>query len=232
MRAVIMAGGEGTRLRPFTQTIPKPLLPIGRKPIAQIIVERLRDSGIHEVTMTLGYAADLIKAFFQDGSQFGVQIQYYHEKEKLGTAGCLAHLPYLREQPFLVTNGDILTDLNYAAFLQEHTASGAAMSVGTRCDRITIPYGVLKLKNDQVTGIEEKPTLDICFNGGIYALAPACLDLIPPDGPFDMTDLMQELINSGKQVRPVALEGEWYDLAKVDDFDKVLSQLENTFNPG
>src|SRR5688500_4640745 len=119
-----MAGGEGTRLRPFTHTIPKPLLPIGRKPVAQLIIERLASHGFSEIIMSLGYAADLIRAYFQDGSRFGVKITYYEERERLGTAGCLAHLPQLRDEPFLVTNGDLLTDLDYRAMLDNHVAGG------------------------------------------------------------------------------------------------------------
>jgi len=226
MKAVIMAGGEGTRLRPFTQTIPKPLLPIGRKPIAQIIVERLRDVGITDITMTVGYAAELIKAFFQDGSQFGVSIRYYHEARKMGTAGCLPHLHHIGESSFVVTNGDIFTDLDYRRFLEEHTASGAAMSVATRCDQVSIPYGVLRLDGERIISVEEKPTLDICFNAGIYALSAECLGHIPTEGVFDMTDLIQKLLSTNGHVRPVPITGRWYDLAKVDDFDRALSDLE------
>jgi NDP-sugar pyrophosphorylase family protein len=153
-RAVIMAGGEGTRLRPFTHTIPKPLLPLGRKPIAQIIVERLRECGIRDITMTLGYAAELIQAFFQNGSQFGVNVSYFLEPSKLGTAGCLAHIPALRETPFLVTNGDILTDLDYCEFLDAHIDSGATLTVASRREKTSIPYGVLKLDGSRIISVE------------------------------------------------------------------------------
>lgn len=227
-RAVVMAGGEGTRLRPFTQTIPKPLLPLGRKPIAQIIVERLRECGITDITMTLGYAAELIRAFFQNGAQFGVKVSYFHEPTKMGTAGCLAHIPELRDAPFLVSNGDILTDLDYCAFLDSHAASGAALSLATRREQITIPYGVLKLEGDRILGVEEKPNMDYCFNAGVYAVSPVALKLIPPDRPFDMTDLVNALLAAGQHVRNVPLNGLWFDLARVDDFEKALAQLEQT----
>jgi NDP-mannose synthase len=223
-----MAGGEGTRLRPFTQTIPKPLLPLGRKPIAQIIVERLRDCGITEITMTLGYAAELIRAFFQTGSQFGVNVKYFHEPTKMGTAGCLAHIPELREVPFLVSNGDILTDLDYCAFLAEHEQSDAALTVATRRENVLIPYGVLQLDGSRVLGVEEKPRMDYCFNAGVYAVSPQCLELVPADRAFDMTDLSNSLLKSGKEVRSVRLEGLWFDLARVDDFEKALAQIEQT----
>jgi len=168
-RAVIMAGGEGTRLRPFTHTIPKPLLPIGRKPVAQIIIERLAAHGITDIIMSVGYAADIIRAYFQDGRRFGVRISYYHEREKLGTAGCLAHLPALRDEPFLVTNGDLLTDLDYRDLLARHNADGAALTVATRTQTVSLPYGVLEIappppgapSTRRVTGVREKPPIHI-----------------------------------------------------------------------
>lgn len=234
VRAIIMAGGEGTRLRPFTRSIPKPLLPIGRKPVAQIIVERLRDCGIVDVTMTLEYGAELIRAYFQDGSQFGVRIGYFQEPRKMGTAGCLRHLPGLREggRPFLVTNGDILTDLDYAALLREHDSSGAAMTVATRRGEIAIPYGVLQVDSGAcISGVEEKPTMAYTFNAGVYAISPAALDLIPenPESPgFPMTDLITSLVGAGHEVRSWPIDGLWFDLARVDDFEKALEELERT----
>lgn len=233
-RAVIMAGGEGTRLRPFTRSIPKPLLPIGRKPVAQIIVERLRDCGISDIIMTLEYGADLIRAYFQDGSQFGVRITYFHEPRKMGTAGCLPHVPGLAGEdgePFLVTNGDILTDLDYAALLQGHRQSGAAMSVATRRGEIAIPYGVLQLDRERILGVEEKPTMTYTFNAGVYALSPGALTYVPaaPDTPpFPMTDLITALVAAGEPVRAYPVNGLWFDLARVDDFEKALAELERT----
>lgn len=230
MRAVIMAGGEGKRLRPFTHSIPKPLLPIGRKPVAQIIVERLRKAGFEEIIMSLGYGADLIRAFFQDGSQFGAKITYYQEPSKMGTAGCLAHIKGLDGGPFLVTNGDILTDLDYVTFLQAHNNGGAAMTVAVRRDEIAIPYGVLKLNGGDVCEVEEKPVLNYCFNAGIYALSPESVSFVPPGEPSDMTDLITKLLAAKKRVASYALDGLWFDLARVDDFEKALAELERT-NP-
>ncbi len=232
-----MAGGEGTRLRPFTRSIPKPLLPIGRKPVAQIIVERLRDCGIPDIVMSLEYGADLIRAYFQDGSQFGVRITYYQEPRKMGTAGCLAHIPELRKgaagdgEPFLVTNGDILTDLDYAALMTAHGASGAAMTVATRRDAISIPYGVLQVEHGRIRSVEEKPVMAYTFNAGVYALSPAALARVPSaaEGPeFPMTDLITALAGSGEGVNAYEVEGLWFDLARVDDFEKALAELERT----
>jgi NDP-sugar pyrophosphorylase family protein len=226
IRAVIMAGGEGARLRPFTYSIPKPLLPIGRKPIAQIIVERLRECGICDIVMSVNYGADLIRAFFQDGSQFGVRISYYQEAQRLGTAGCLAHIPGLRDGPLLVTNGDILTVTDYARFVRDHGESGAALTVATRRETMTIPYGVLELDGDTVRSVEEKPTMAYCFSAGIYALSPTALELVPADRAFDMTDLVNALAVAGNRVRAAQLEGVWYDLARAGDFDRALAEIE------
>jgi mannose-1-phosphate guanylyltransferase len=225
-RAVIMAGGEGKRLRPFTHVVPKPLLPIGRKPIAQIIIERLRDSGFDEIIMAVEHGADLIRAYFQDGSQFGIGIEYYHEPVKLGTAGSLGRIARLVEYPFLVTNGDILTDLDYRLLLEKHVASVAAMTVAAREQDLVIPYGVLGVNNGEVTSVEEKPTMRYCFNAGVYALSPAALPHIPGDSPFDMTDLIASLLSNGMRVSAHVFSGLWFDLAKVDDFEKAMAHLE------
>jgi mannose-1-phosphate guanylyltransferase len=226
VRAVIMAGGEGTRLRPFTYTIPKPLLPIGRKPIAQIIVERLRACGIVDITMSVSYGADLIRAFFQDGSLFGVRITYFQEDERLGTAGCLAHIPNLRNGNLLVTNGDILTQTDYAAFVRDHEKSGAALTVATRSEEMTIPYGVLRVEAGAVRGVDEKPTMRYCFSAGVYALSERALDLIPATGRYDMTDLINAAAGAGVPVRACELGGLWYDLARTADFDRALAEIE------
>ncbi len=226
MRAVIMAGGEGTRLRPFTHVIPKPLLPIGRKPVAHLIVERLRDCGITEIVMSVGHGAELIRAYFQDGRQFGVRITYFAEARKMGTAGCLAHIPQLRDEAFLVTNGDILTRLDYAAFLRGHTESGAALTVATREETLSIPYGVLRIEDGRVRGVEEKPRMEYCFSAGVYALAPKAVAAVPAEGVFDMTDLINRLVQSGEMVRPHPVDGLWFDLARVDDFDRAITELE------
>ncbi len=228
-RAVIMAGGEGTRLRPFTHSIPKPLLPIGRKPIAQIIIERLRDCGILHITMAVNYGAEFIRAYFSNGAQFGVQLDYYHEPRKLGTAGALAQIIKPDDEPFLVTNGDLLTALDYGAFLQSHILAKSAMTVATRNDTMTIPYGVLRFDADgNVAGVTEKPRTNYSFSAGIYALDATAVALIPPEQPLDMTDLMNALATAGEIVRAYPIEGLWFDLAYVDDFEKALAELEQT----
>lgn len=223
-RAVIMAGGEGARLRPFTYAIPKPLLPIGRKPVAQIIIERLRDHGFTDIIMTLEYGADLIRAYFQDGSQFGVNIGYYQEPRKMGTAGCIAHIPSLRQSAALVTNGDILTRLDYREMARAHGQSGAALTVAARTHQAHIPYGVLSIDGGRVTSIDEKPRIDYHINAGVYILSPEALEFIPRDTPSDMTGLINKLAQAGREVAAFPFDGAWCDLATADDFEKAQSE--------
>lgn len=224
--AVIMAGGEGTRLRPFTHTIPKPLLPIGRKPVAQLIIERLAQHGFTDIIMSVGYAADLIRAYFQDGQRFGVRITYYEEREKLGTAGCLAHLPQLAGEPFLVTNGDLLTDLDYSAMMELHRVRGASITVATRQQTVSLPYGVLQVEHGRIVGVQEKPVHTYACNAGIYVLSPGALPHVPKAGASDMTDLISRLLETGGTVVPYEVNGFWFDLAQTQDFDKALEMLE------
>jgi NDP-sugar pyrophosphorylase family protein len=226
--AVIMAGGEGTRLRPFTHVIPKPLLPIGRRPVAHIIIERLAAAGFPRVLMTLEYGAELIQAYFRDGQQFGVEIDYHREPRKLGTAGCLGDVAELRSRTgaFLVSNGDVLTDLDYAEFLRRHEQSGAALTVATWAERISVRYGMMRVEEGRVLGVDEKPVLSFPINAGIYALSPRVLDLIPHGREFPMTDLINAALAAGQEVRAEAVEGIWFDLSCTEDFEKATARLE------
>jgi NDP-sugar pyrophosphorylase family protein len=226
--AVIMAGGEGTRLRPFTHVIPKPLLPIGRRPVAHIIIERLAAAGFPQVVMTLEYGAELIQAYFRNGEQFGLKIDYHREPRKLGTAGCLGDVPELRSRTrsFLVTNGDVLTDLDYAGFVDRHEASGAALTVATWSEKIAVRYGVMRVEDGRVLGVDEKPVLTFPINAGIYALSPKVLNLIPSGREFPMTDLINAALAAGMEVRAEAVEGIWFDLSCTEDFEKATARLE------
>lgn len=226
-RALIMAGGEGTRLRPFTHTIPKPLLPIGRKPIAQIIIERLRRHGITDITMSLGYAADMIQAYFQDGSRFGVNLKYFVEDEKLGTAGCLGKITEFHSgEPFIVTNGDIISEVDYTDLLSAHNSNGSLITVAVRRGSFDIPYGVINTEGNQIVSVEEKPNHSYLFNAGIYAISPQAIVDCNINGKIDMTDVINFLLKKEKNVSPYELEGIWIDLARVQDFDKVLENID------
>ena len=193
MKSVLLAGGLGVRLRPLTYTIPKPLLPIGERPILEEIVTRLRAFGLRDLVMAVGYRAELIETYFRDGSQLGVHIEYAHESEPLGTAGPLA----LVRQKFgstaegseslLVMNGDLLTDLDMLALVDSHERGGNDITVVTREYQLRHPYGVLQLEGDRITGIVEKPAVTDTVSAGVYVLRWSALELVPDGRAYELS---------------------------------------------
>jgi NDP-sugar pyrophosphorylase family protein len=163
-RAVILAGGEGTRLRPYTTVLPKPLMPIGDRPVLDIVVRQLKAHRFERITIATGYLAELIEAFFRDGEKYGIPIDYYREREPLGTVGALALIDGLVDDDVLVMNGDVLTDIDYGALLERHSKSDAAATIATKVRNIQISLGVLHFGDDgdptRLTGYDEKPALD------------------------------------------------------------------------
>jgi NDP-sugar pyrophosphorylase family protein len=229
MKAVILAGGKGVRLRPLTYTIPKPLLPVGEKPILEEIIERLKSFGLHELVIAVGYRAELIETYFRDGSQLGVSIEYVRETHPLGTAGPLAHVRDTTAlpagEPLFVMNGDILTDLDMRGFIDTHRGTGRELTVVTREFQLQHPYGVLKLAGDRVTGIVEKPAVTDIVSAGIYAIQPSALNLIPADAFFDMPDLANKLIASGRTVGAYRFDGEWLAIDRIDQLEDAARLL-------
>lgn len=229
MKAIILAGGKGVRLRPLTYTIPKPLLPVGEKPILEEIIERLKPFGVTEFIIAVGYRAELIETYFRDGSQLGVRIDYVRESHPLGTAGPLAlvrdafDLP--PSEPLFVMNGDILTDLDVGAFVAFHRAGGFDVTVATREFQLHHPYGVIKLDGDRIAGIVEKPAVTDIVSAGIYAINPAALDLIPNDAFFDMPDLVNKLIAANRPVGAHNFEGEWLAIDNIDQLEDAARLL-------
>ena len=223
MRAVILAGGKGVRLRPLTYTIPKPLLPVGEKPILEEIIERLKPFGVRDFVIAVGYRAELIETYFRDGSQLGVRIDYVRESHPLGTAGPLALARSLFEQspdePLLVMNGDILTDLDMGLFVEFHQRGGYELTVATRQFELQHPYGVLQLDGPRVTGIVEKPAVMDIVSAGIYAIQPSALDVIPDDSFFDMPDLVNGLVEQGRAVGAYDFVGEWLAIDRIDQLE-------------
>ena len=223
MRAVILAGGKGVRLRPLTYTIPKPLLPVGEKPILEEIIERLKPFGVRDFVIAVGYRAELIETYFRDGSQLGVRIDYVRESHPLGTAGPLALARSLFEQspdePLLVMNGDILTDLDKGLFVEFHQRGNYELTVATRQFELQHPYGVLQLDGPRVTGIVEKPAVMDIVSAGIYAIQPSALDVIPDDSFFDMPDLVNGLVEQGRAVGAYDFVGEWLAIDRIDQLE-------------
>lgn len=220
MLAVILAGGKGTRLKPFTMTIPKPLLPLGDVPIIEVVLAQLAHAGITRVAMTLGHMAHLFKASIGTGERFGLQVEYYTENEPLGTAAPLRLINELDDY-FLVMNGDLLTTLSYQSLINSHKDSGAWGTIAAHRREVYIDYGVLNLSStNELTGYTEKPTLPYVVSMGINVLSRQCLDYIPHNGRFDMPDLMLAMRDDGKHVSCYPTDCYWQDIGRFDDYQQ------------
>lgn len=218
MQAIILAGGKGTRLAPYTTVFPKPLMPIGDLPILDIVIQQLRHFGIHDVTMAVGHLAELIMAYFGDGSKHGVRIAYSRETEPLGTAGPLALLDR-PDQTFLVMNGDLLTTIDFRRLLTEHRESGAIATIAAYDYRTRIDLGILETGDqNRVKGYIEKPTYTNRVSMGIYAFEPAVLDFVPRGEHFDLPQLIMRLLDQGQDVRASVFDGFWLDIGRPADY--------------
>ncbi|MHB8076886.1 sugar phosphate nucleotidyltransferase [Desulfosporosinus fructosivorans] len=224
MQAIILAGGRGSRLDPYTRILPKPLFPIGDKPIAEILVHQLQQAGFNEIIMCLGYLADFIKLYFQDGSYFGLPIRYSVETVPLGTAGPLRMVNDL-EEDFLVVNGDELTTLDFRALYDHHLAMKADLTVAVQKKSVSSSFGVLETKDGQITDYTEKPTINYWASMGIYVMNKRILSLIPENERFDMPDLVQRLLS--EQARVVSYESQdlWFDIGTMADLEKAKEEF-------
>jgi NDP-sugar pyrophosphorylase family protein len=217
-RAVILAGGKGTRLAPYTTVFPKPLMPLGETPILEIVLHQLERHGFRDVTLAVGYLASLIEAYFGDGSALGLSLHYSREDEPLGTAGPLALVDGL-DAPFLVMNGDVLTTLDYGAFLDAHIASGVVATISTFRRTQTVDFGVIETDaNGMVSGYFEKPTSEYLVSMGVNALSPAALELVSPGERLEVPELVLRLVAAGLPVRSLLFDGYWLDIGRHDDF--------------
>jgi len=229
-RAIIMAGGEGTRLRPYTAVLPKPLMPIGDRPVLDIVIRQLRAAGFARVTIATGYLAELIEAFFRDGTPYGVPIDYFREREPLGTVGALALIDGL-DEPFLVMNGDVLTDMDYTAMFEHHVASGAAVTVASTSRHVNISLGVMEFDDpgapEKLTHYVEKPTLSYEVSMGVYCFHPRVLDHIEPGARLDFPDLILRLLDRGERVEAWRPGAYWLDLGRHDDYELAMQEFES-----
>jgi len=229
-RAVILAGGEGTRLRPYTTVLPKPLMPIGDRPVLDIVVRQLRAHGFERITIATGYLAELIEAFFGDGSSYGIPIDYHREHEPLGTVGALALIEGLAEEDILVMNGDVLTDIDYGALLQRHRDGDAAATIATKLRHVEVSLGVLRFGDDgdstRLTGYDEKPAIDFEASMGVYCFAPRALSHIKAGERLDFPDLILRLIAAGEVVRGWRSDDYWLDIGRHDDYERAQEEFE------
>lgn len=218
----LMAGGRGQRLRPLTDDCPKPMLPVGGKPMLQIIIESLVRQGFVRFVISLNYKREMIRDYFGDGSKWGARIDYVEEDENipLGTAGALSLLPGVPEHPMIVMNGDILTKVAFGALLDFHTEH---RSIGTMCVRdyvLQVPYGVVEVDDHRLSEIVEKPTHRFLVNAGVYVLDPAALQYVPRDSAYDMPSLFGDMANRKLLASVFPIQEYWLDIGRIDDFNK------------
>jgi dTDP-glucose pyrophosphorylase len=215
--AVVMAGGLGTRLRPLTDTVPKPMLKVGDRPVMEHVLEQLQKVGIAHVSITTHYKPEAIVDHFGDGRRFGVEIDYVNEQEPLGTAGALG-LMTPPDGPVLVINGDVLTQVNFRSMLSYHSDNRADMTVGVRRFEVKVPYGVVEMEGALVMRLDEKPTYKFFINAGVYLIEPSVFPLIKHGEHLDATDLIDRLMNAGKKVAGFPIHEYWLDIGRPEDY--------------
>jgi NDP-sugar pyrophosphorylase family protein len=225
MMAILLAGGKGTRLRPFTTTIPKPLLPLGDLPIVEVVLRQLAIAGIRRVVVTLGHMAHLFAASIGNGSRFGLSIEYLTEETPLGTAGSLRLVGDPQEH-MLVMNGDLLTTLNYLSLLQYHRSQGACATIAVHQRTVNIDYGVIERTPDGgLSRYIEKPQIPYLVSMGIYAISRSALAFIPPCEKYDMPQLMQALRDAGQRVSCYQSDCYWQDIGRFDDYERASTDF-------
>jgi NDP-mannose synthase len=219
MKAIILAGGKGARLAPYTKILPKPLMPIGDMPILEVLLRQMKRAGINEVVITVGHLADLLRAFFQDGSNLGLQIAYSYEDVPLGTAGPLSLVQNL-DRTFLVSNGDVLTTLDLKDLIKFHTDQKAAATIAVHRRKVDIDFGVVECdENFRMVGYTEKPSIDYLVSMGIYVFEPRVLKYIPYNCYLDLPNLVLNMMAAGEKVVGFPYSGYWQDLGRPDDYE-------------
>lgn len=227
---VLMAGGLGTRLRPLTEHTPKPMLKVGTKPILETIIENFCSYGFRNFYLSVNYKSEVILNHFEDGSRLGVRIRYIQETKRMGTAGALSLLPETFEEPIIVMNGDLLTNINFEHLLNYHLTADAVATMCVRSYDFQVPYGVVEMRGATIENIVEKPVHSFYVNAGIYVLNPQAVSLIPKDEFFDMPDLFQTLIRSERKICSFPIKGYWLDIGRSDDFNRANSEYEDVFD--
>ncbi len=225
---MVLAGGLGTRLRPYAAVLPKPLMPIGDRPVLDVVIRQLHHHAFGQVTIATGYLAELIEAFFRGGEKYGVPIDYFREDEPLGTAGALGLIEGL-DDSFLVMNGDVLTDLDYTALLRQHVESGASATIATISREVHISLGVLhfdaETEPDRLTAYEEKPQFTFEASMGVYAFHPRALTHIEGGERLEFPDLIRRLLAAGETVNAYRSETYWLDIGQHEDYEQAQDEF-------
>jgi NDP-sugar pyrophosphorylase family protein len=225
MRAVILAGGRGTRLAPYTTVLPKPLMPVGEMPILEVVIRQLAYHQIQNITLAVGYMAELLMAYCGDGSKFGVKLNYSREEQPLGTAGPLSLIADL-DDTFLVMNGDLLTTIDYSAMWKYHKKRGAIATLASYCREVKIDLGVIESEDGWVKNYIEKPTYQYTVSTGIYIFEPEVLKFVEHNQRLDLPDLVRRLIHTGKKVNIYNFDGYWLDIGRHDDYETAVKEFE------
>jgi NDP-sugar pyrophosphorylase family protein len=229
LKAVILSGGLGTRLKPFTEIIPKPLLPIGEKAILEIQIERLREYGFSTIYLATNYKSDYIESFFGDGSRYGVNLKISKETKALGTAGPLTLIQDELTEPFLVMNGDILTLLDYKAFYDYGTSKGFPLTLGIKKEILPFSFGNIFFEGDYVRDIQEKPNFELYILAGIYVITPEIFNYIPKAQHYDMDKLIKRLLAEKIPIPKFEIKEYWLDIGRINDYEKAQNEFKEHF---
>ena len=227
---LLMAGGLGTRLRPLTEEIPKPLIEVGGRPILETIIRRFVVQGFTSFYISLNYKAEMIRHHFSDGSHLGARISYVQEREAMGTAGALSLLPERPEKPLIVMNGDLLTKVNFGHLIEFHDESPAAATMCVREYRVSVPFGVVRTDKQFLLGIDEKPDHKFFVNAGIYVIDPEVVAMVPKRKKLDMPDLFQTMVENGQTPSVFPLREYWIDVGHVDDLNQAQREFAGSFS--
>ena len=228
-KVILMVGGLGTRLRPLTNDVPKPMLDVGNKPILHTIVENFAKYGYTDIIMCVNYKSEIIKEYFGNGDKFGVKIEYVLENQRMGTAGALSLLKERPKDDFFVMNGDLLTNVNFEYLHEYHKDSNALASICIRKYEMQVPYGVVNVRANKVTSIEEKPTQSFFVSAGIYMFSPIVLDFIPKSVFYDMPTLFSELLKHDFPIHPFPIREYWLDIGRMDEYRRANDEYEGVF---
>lgn len=230
MKAVILAGGLGSRLRPFTEVIPKPLLPLGEKSLMEVQLQALKERGFTEIFVATNYKADYVQSFLGDGSRYGVNLRFSNEQKPLGTCGPLTLLKNALTEPFLMMNGDILTKLNFRAFYDFSVAQDSLLTVGTKIISTPFRFGNVKVDaSNHIIEIEEKPDLKFEILSGIYCMKPDIFEFIPDDTYFGMDTLLKTMLVQHSPVSRYLIHEYWLDIGQVDDYSQARDAYRDNF---
>ena len=228
-KVVLMVGGLGTRLRPLTEHIPKPMLKVGDRPILETIILNFKKYGFTEIILSVSYKSEIIENYFGDGSTFGVNIKYVHEDKRMGTAGALSLIKEKLNEPFFVMNGDLLTNINFEHMMEYHISNNSVATMGVREYDFQVPYGVVNTDGINIKSIEEKPVHNFYVSGGVYVLSRDSLKYIPDNEYFDMPTLFEKIIQDKKKSISFPIREYWLDIGRMEEFEKANNEYHEVF---